>query len=241
MSEQLRDIIKQPSLKRKHSDDYTASDNYCTDNSCWQRPCKRTNNRKTTSTPGSLYACPFAKAMPEKRYSPVSRHCNAGWSTIHRLKYVSLLLNLMKLTKNREHLRRRHTRRFQCPRCFSYYTNREDLSHHVTASRPCEIENYKSWKHDRPWLSEEAHEKIHQRNKKGEDAVTAWKRIYKILFPNVERIPSPCMSHIGLVLFYANVPQTSFVRRVNSYLQKHISVTSPNIYKMSSLKSLRIP
>jgi hypothetical protein len=241
MSEQLRDVIKQPSLKRKHSDDYTASDNYCNDNSCWQRPCKRTNNRKTTSTPGSLYACPFAKAVPEKRYSPVSRHCNAGWPTIHRLKYVSFLPTFDEAYKSREHLRRRHARRFQCLRCFSHYENREKLSDHITTSRPCEIEEYKPWKHDGPWLSEEAHEKLSQRSKKGEAAVTTWERIYKIIFPGAQEIPSPCTSCVDVMLLYANVPQTSFIRKISKHLQNLISVILLNISRLSSLKSLRLP
>ncbi|KAI1341367.1 hypothetical protein F5Y15DRAFT_354428 [Xylariaceae sp. FL0016] len=118
-------------------------------------------------------ACPFFKRNKHSRNA--SKSCaGPGWESVHRIK---------------EHLTRCHVLKNQCLRCRQGFPSSADLAEHLRAAVPCEVRNT-----DFPdCVTEEQVARIRFRGKEFSNVSEEekWKLMYRVLFENDSRIPSP--------------------------------------------------
>ena len=127
------------------------------------------------------YACPFAKHDPV-RYRHVKTCCGPGWGDPHRVK---------------EHVYRRHSLRNACNRCFEFFGDAKALKEHHRSKTPCHLRD----KPPTDVISDEQEEKLRARAKPNAPAGEKWEDMYRIIFPGVTRVPSPCM-FLSLFFFF---------------------------------------
>ncbi|KAI8723121.1 hypothetical protein NCS52_00167200 [Fusarium sp. LHS14.1] len=129
--------------------------------------------RKTEITPAELVpnlACPFVKGYPNKKWPCCEKK---GWPSVHRIK---------------EHIYRRHKVPVHCDRCFSTFTTEKLLKDHRREAVPCKVNE------PCEMIGIDAEVKERLKCRKGIKNATEevkWEHMYKILFPEHEKIPSP--------------------------------------------------
>ncbi|KAL2691367.1 hypothetical protein Neosp_001751 [[Neocosmospora] mangrovei] len=129
--------------------------------------------RKTEITPAELVpnlACPFVKGFPNKKWPCCEKK---GWPSVHRIK---------------EQIYRRHKVPVHCDRCFSIFTTEKLLKDHRRETVPCKVNE------PCEMLGIDAEMKERLKCRKGIKNATEevkWEHMYKILFPEHEKIPSP--------------------------------------------------
>ncbi|KAL2179764.1 uncharacterized protein P884DRAFT_267444 [Thermothelomyces heterothallicus CBS 202.75] len=119
---------------------------------------------------GKKFACPFSKHDPA-RYQFTKTCCGPGWDDVHRVK---------------EHVYRRHSLKNFCPRCFDHFDKSELLQQHVRAQVPCKLRE-KSFHA----ITEEQEKQLRTRAKPNCSEEDKWGEMYRTIFPDDKKIPSP--------------------------------------------------
>ncbi|KAH8683754.1 hypothetical protein BGZ61DRAFT_535170 [Ilyonectria robusta] len=132
------------------------------------------NRVKTDQEDGQDFACPFLKHNVRKYQT---KRCCAwsGWKTVHRVK---------------EHVYRKHRLpQFKCNRCCCEFQNSTQLADHQRLEVPCNIR----LQGQQDGVNEEQILALRSRKKsKGNTPESEkWTKMYKIIFPDDELIPSP--------------------------------------------------
>ncbi|KAF4981681.1 hypothetical protein FZEAL_2568 [Fusarium zealandicum] len=115
-------------------------------------------------------ACPFVKGYPDDEWP----RCQKGWSTVHRIK---------------EHIYRYHKVPIHCDRCFSLFKTEKQLKEHRREAVSCLVVNPPR---RMPGIDTEMKERLKCRQGiQNATEETKWQKMYRILFPEEEDIPSP--------------------------------------------------
>ncbi|KAH6876749.1 hypothetical protein B0T10DRAFT_497633 [Thelonectria olida] len=136
---------------------------------------KRRKTETTVPDPNTsrllpVLACPFSKGHPEKKWPK----CQKGWPTVHRVK---------------GHIYRNHKLPIHCERCFAKFETEEERKEHGRSDIPCKV-----LRPPPEMLGVDAATNEKLKSRRGIQNATEekrWERMYKILFPNVQDIPSP--------------------------------------------------
>jgi hypothetical protein len=147
-----------------------------------------------TSDDSGLFACPFRKHNPKKYSVKEWRICAlTGYKSVARLKSVFLFDSNVHADESlhcRAHLYRKHVIHW-CQRCKGVFDTEKDLDDHIEAPQPCE------YKASEPLdgITRKTKEQLQSRRKEhsGQTEAESWIKVYKILFPEQENVPHPCM------------------------------------------------
>ncbi|KAL2197080.1 hypothetical protein P885DRAFT_68963 [Corynascus similis CBS 632.67] len=120
---------------------------------------------------GKKFACPFCKNDPAK-YRTTKTCCGPGWDDVHRVK---------------EHVYRRHSPKNFCPRCLDHFDKPELLKKHQRADIPCQLQQ----KETIHAITEEQEKQLRARAKPNCSEEDKWREMYRTIFPNEKKIPSP--------------------------------------------------
>ncbi|KAI6378378.1 hypothetical protein MCOR25_002246 [Pyricularia grisea] len=126
-------------------------------------------------SPGERIACPYFKRFPESFGS--RRTClGPGFDGMNRLK---------------EHLHRKHLKKFACDRCGKNLGNNKRLDDHMRALEPCfavVVQPDQGFMSHPQWNEIQANTRKH-----GVEVEDKWRQIYLVLFPdaNPSAIPGP--------------------------------------------------
>jgi len=119
---------------------------------------------------GKRFACPFYKHEPAK-HRGTKTCCGPGWVDVHRAK---------------EHVYRRHSLKNFCPRCFEHFDNPELLKQHQRADDPCPVREQTF-----PTITDDQEKVLRTRAKPNCSEEAKWEEMYRTIFPEDEKIPSP--------------------------------------------------
>jgi len=148
--------------------------------------------RRRLASTDKKFACPFFKHNPTK-YGNERLCLGPGWEQVHRVKFVIYFPRrpdgILLTERNREHVMRRHTLpEYQCGRCFEQFRDNGKLLQHVRQSSPCVLQEEKRPEGiDRTQL-----DRLRKRGKKSASEVERWHEMYRIIFPEEHKSPSPC-------------------------------------------------
>ncbi|KAM0234075.1 hypothetical protein ACHAP5_010176 [Fusarium lateritium] len=163
------------------------------------------DKRRKTETPVARalpkLACPFVKEYPGEKW----RCCQKGWHSVHRIN-------------EREHIYRSHRAPLHCKRCFSIVKTEKQLELHLRQEKACEVLHPPR---EMPGIDAETKERLKSRQGiQHNSEEERWTRMYKILFPLAQQVPSP---YCDLQAFEA--PMTSEERaQYRSFLRREIPV-----------------
>lgn len=139
-------------------------------------------------------ACVFSKRYPSEMPSHLA--CLSPFTTIPRLKYSpSVVIPYSEGCSNasfREHLYRCHRRPLHCLRCKTIFQAEHEYQQHLNAPERC-VQAPSSRKVE-GLTDDQIAELKSRKRKESESTDQKWKRIYGIVFPEVNptHIPSPC-------------------------------------------------
>ncbi|KAH6885875.1 hypothetical protein B0T10DRAFT_550388 [Thelonectria olida] len=135
--------------------------------------------RADKNPPSLKFACPFFK-HDRIRYGGTDWNWCwiSGWPTVHRVK---------------EHLYRRHkvsdSPEYECNRCFEAFNSASVLKDHQRAPDPCQLRDQVH----REGIDQEKEQALRRRKHHNGKSTEEkdWVEVYKILFPEARKIPSP--------------------------------------------------
>lgn len=154
-------------------------------------------NNATPPQGAMKLACPFLKYDPQRYMN--GPFCQSSWHSVRDVKYVvhasrPSLLHLCCVLRDRfakpicfrEHVFRQHMQpKFRCNRCMETFDDSRALVFHQRLPEPCRLGE---WAPDEG-CDEEQKDKI-RKGDKG-DGNARWKRMFRILFPNVDSSAIP--------------------------------------------------
>ncbi|KAJ8123565.1 hypothetical protein O1611_g9558 [Lasiodiplodia mahajangana] len=133
----------------------------------------------TVASASKKFACPFLKQAGKMYQSTKDWKCclgpGPGWETISRLK---------------EHLYRKHSTNYQCPRCLDAFEDDSALHQHQRSKTPCPIRT-----HDGPGIGRLDTDQLNQLKKRRRciSDEEKWSGMYRTIFrlESTADIPSP--------------------------------------------------
>ncbi|CAG9982664.1 unnamed protein product [Clonostachys byssicola] len=149
-----------------------------------------------------LFACPFTKRYPEKKWPKCHKK---GFKEVHRIK---------------EHIYRTHMLAPHCERCFAEFKTEAERAAHSRKQVPCDVVEPPA-----TMIGVTADIKNRLKSRKGKqnwDEDSKWRAMYTILFEDQTEIPSP-YCEFDMSIGPMNQDQcTQFIRQQRSHCEREI-------------------
>jgi hypothetical protein len=158
---------------------------------------RKTESPATRAVPN--LACPFVKEYPGEKWPK----CQKGWPSVHRIK---------------EHIYRSHKAPIHCKRCFTILKTEKQLDLHLRQEPACKVLHPPR---EMPGIDAETKDRLKSRQGiQHNSEEERWARMYKILFPLTQQVPSPYCD-----LQTLEAPMTAEERaQYRSFLRREIPV-----------------